>query len=135
MNSSKSFVVAAIVLSGFMSSARAADIVVIGHPSAAALTKDQVSDVFLGKNPSLTVVDMSESLPIRADFYKQATGRDAAQVKAAWSRLVFSGKAQPPKEVADAAAMKKAIAADPKAIGYVEKSAVDGTVKVVSTLN
>jgi hypothetical protein len=48
---------------------------------------------------------------------------------------VFSGKVQPPKEAADAAAVKKAVAADPKAVGYIEKSAVDGTVKVVSTLN
>ena len=27
-------------------------------PSAAALTKDQVADTFLGKNPSLSVVDL-----------------------------------------------------------------------------
>lgn len=135
MKSSKSFVAAAIALAGFVGSACAADVVVIGHPSAAAMTKDQVSEAFLGKNPSVSVVDLPESSPIRGDFYKQATGRDAAQVKAAWSRLVFSGKAQPPKEVADAAAVKKAVAADPKAVGYIEKSAVDGTVKVVSTLN
>jgi ABC-type phosphate transport system substrate-binding protein len=135
MKHNTSIVVAALVLAGFVGSASAADVVVIGHPAAAALTKDQVADTFLGKNPSLSVVDLPESSPIRADFYKQATGRDAAQVKAAWSRLVFSGKAQPPKEAADAAAVKKAVAADPKAVGYIEKSAVDGTVKVVSTLN
>jgi hypothetical protein len=134
MNSSKSFVVAA-ALATLLGNALAADIVVIGHPSAAALTKDQVSDVFLGKNLSLSPVDLPESSPLRADFYKQATGRDAAQVKAAWSRLVFSGKAQPPKEAADAAAVKKAVAADPKAVGYIDKAAVDGTVKVISTLN
>lgn len=125
----------AAVLAALAGSATAADIVVIGHPSAAALTKDQVADVFLGKNQSLSPVDLPEASPIRADFYKAATGRDAAQVKAAWSRLVFSGKAQPPKEAADAAAVKKAVAADPKAVGYIDKAAVDGTVKVVSTLN
>ena len=58
-----------------------------------------------------------------------------AQVKAVWSRLVFSGKAQPPKEHADAAAVKKAVAADPKAIGYIDKAALDGTVKAALTLN
>ncbi len=134
MKSSISTLVA-VALASLATVASAADLVVIGHPSAAPLSKDQVADVFLGKNPSLSPVDLPESSPIRADFYKQATGRDAAQVKAAWSRLVFSGKAQPPKEVADAAAVKKAVAADPKAVGYIEKSAVDGTVKVVSTLN
>ena len=36
-----------------------------------------------------------------------------------------------PKEVADSAAVKAAVAANPKAIGYIDKSAVDATVKVV----
>lgn len=112
----------------------AADIVVIGNPSAAALSKDQVADIFLGKSQSSVPVDQLESAPIRGEFYKKATGRDQAQIKALWSRLVFSGKAQPPKEVADSAAVKKAVAADPKAIGYIEKSAVDASVKVLTAI-
>lgn len=134
MTKNRKLIVAA-ALFAVVGQAWAADLVVIGHPSAAALTKDQVADVFLGKNQAFSPIDLPESSAVRADFYKQATGRDAAQVKAAWSRLVFSGKAQPPKEVADAAAVKKAVAADPKALGYIEKTAVDGSVKVVSTLN
>ena len=35
--------------------------------------------------------------------------------------------------VADSAAVKKAVAADPKAIGYIEKSAADASVKVIFT--
>ncbi|TAL25876.1 MAG: hypothetical protein EPO01_02960, partial [Aquabacterium sp.] len=83
----------------------------------------------------LKPLDLPESSPVREQFYKKATERDLAQVKATWSRIVFSGKGQPPKEVADAAAVKKAVAADPKAIGYIEKGAVDGTVKAVLTLD
>jgi ABC-type phosphate transport system substrate-binding protein len=114
--------------------AHAADLVVVGNPSAAPMTKDQVADVFLGKSQSSVPVDQVESSPLRAEFYKKATGRDAAQIKALWSRLVFSGKAQPPKELADSAAVKKAVAADPKAVGYIEKGAVDGSVKVLATV-
>ncbi|MBC7957302.1 MAG: hypothetical protein H7Y33_15695 [Cytophagales bacterium] len=134
MTNSKQIFVAAM-LATLVGGACAGDIVVIGHPTAAAMTKDQVSDVFLGKNLSFTSVDQVESAAIRADFYKSATGRDAAQVKAGWSRLVFSGKAQPPRELADAAAVKKAVAADPKTLGYIDKSAVDGSVKVVLSLD
>jgi ABC-type phosphate transport system substrate-binding protein len=36
-----------------------------------------------------------------------------------------------PKEAGDSAAVKKAVASDPKAIGYIEKSAVDASVKVI----
>ena len=109
-------------------------IVVIGNPAAAALDKDQVSDLFLGKNQSLTPIDQAEGGAIYADFYKKATGRDVAQVKATWSRLVFTGKGQAPKQLPDSAAVKKAVAADPKAVGYIEKSAVDASVKALLTL-
>lgn len=121
-----------LVFLALTGAAHAADIVVIGNPSAAAMTKDQVADVFLGKSQNSVPVDQVESAPIRAEFYKKATGRDQAQIKALWSRLVFSGKAQPPKELPDSTAVKKAVIADPKAIGYIEKSAVDASVKVLT---
>ena len=114
--------------------AAAADLVVVGNPAAAALTKEQVADVYLGKSQVATPLDLPEAWPLRAEFYKKATGRDLAQVKSTWSRVVFTGKGQPPKELPDAAAMKKAVAADPKAIGYLEKSAVDGSVKTLLTV-
>lgn len=119
---------ACLSLSG---AAWAADIVVIGHPSAAAMTRDQVSDLFLGKSTSSTPFDQGDGSPLYAEFYKKATGRDVAQVKSTWSRIVFTGKGQAPKQLPDSAAVKKAVAADPKAVGYIEKSALDGTVKVV----
>jgi hypothetical protein len=48
---------------------------------------------------------------------------------------MFTGHGQPPKVLADAAAVKKAVAADPKSVGYIDKADVDSTVKVVFTLN
>lgn len=117
------------------SAAGAADLVVIAHPSASALTKEQVADLFLGKSQALTPLDLSDSSPLYAEFYRKATGREVAQVKSTWSRVVFTGKGQAPKQLADAAAVKKAVAADPKAVGYIEKSAVDASVKVVLALD
>ncbi|RZL36160.1 MAG: hypothetical protein EOP35_11590 [Rubrivivax sp.] len=114
---------------------QAADLVVIANPAVGPLTKEQVGDLFLGKSQAFTPVDQAETSATYADFYKKASGRDVAQVKATWSRIVFSGKGQAPKQVADSAAMKKAVAADPKAVGYIEKSAVDASVKVVLTLD
>jgi hypothetical protein len=114
--------------------APAADIVVIVNPAATAPSKADVADIYLGKNQSFTPVDLADSSPIYAEFYQKATGRDPSQIKAVWSRLVFTGKTQAPKSLPDAAAVKKAVAADPKVIGYIEKSAVDGTVKVATPI-
>jgi ABC-type phosphate transport system substrate-binding protein len=115
--------------------ARADEIVVVMGAGATPLTKDQVASVYLGRNNNLNPVDLPESNPLRAAFYKKATDRDPPQIKAVWSRLTFTGQGQPPKEMPDAVAVKKVVAADPKAIGYIEKADVDASVKVVLTLN
>ena len=114
-----------------------AEIVVVVNPKAAeaSMTKDQVAQFFLGKSTAMTPVDQPENTPARTDFYKKVTDKDAAQVKSLWSKLVFTGKDTMPKEVGDSAAVKKAVAADPKAIGYIDKSAVDASVKVIYTVS
>jgi len=110
-----------------------AEVVVVVNPKAAeaSMTKDQIAQFFLGKSSAMTPIDQPEDAPIRAEFYKKVTDKEAAQAKALWSKLVFTGKATMPKEVANSAAVKAAVAANPKAIGYMEKSAVDASVKVV----
>jgi len=115
--------------------AQAGDLVVIMAPGAAALSKDQVANVYIGRNKDLKPYDLPESASERTEFYRKATDRDLSQVKALWTRLTFTGEGTPPKELADDAAVKKAVAADPKAIGYVSKASVDSTVKVVLELN
>jgi hypothetical protein len=112
-----------------------ADVVVIANLKAANPTRSEIADVYLGKTHRLTAIDQPESAAIRADFYKKATGLGFAQVKAIWARLVFSGRGSPPKELPDAAAVKLAVATDPTAIGYIDRSALDGTVKVVLQLD
>jgi len=120
-----------------------AQLAVIVNPKnpAASMTADQVAGIFLGKSSTLpsgataAPADLPESAAVREQFYSKVTGKQSAQVKAAWSRLVFSGKGTPPKELASAAEVKKFVAGNPDAIGYVEKSAVDGSVKVVLSVD
>ncbi|MFL6711160.1 MAG: hypothetical protein ACJ8HI_23415 [Massilia sp.] len=108
-------------------------VAVVGAKSpAASMSNEQVAQFFLGKSTTMTPIDQPEGA-LRNEFYKKVADKDASQAKALWSKLVFTGKATPPKEVATSADVKKAVAADPKAIGYIEKSAVDATVKVVLT--
>jgi ABC-type phosphate transport system substrate-binding protein len=114
---------------------RAEDIVVIVNPAAKAISKDQIADLYLGRSGGLTPIDQTAGSAIYVQFYKQATGRDAAQVKAIWSRILFTGRGLPPKQLPDSAAVKQAVAANPNAVGYIEKSAVDASVKVVLPLD
>ena len=116
-----------------------AQVAVVVNPKSplATMTADQVSGIFLGKSNTLPSggtampTDLPDSAPAHELFYTKVTGKSSAQVKAAWSRLVFSGKATPPKELASSADVKKFVASNPDAIGYIEKAAVDSSVKVV----
>ncbi len=127
---------AAIALASVAAFAQVA-VVVSPKSPVASMTADQVSGIFLGKSNTLPTggtaapTDLPDSAATRELFYTKVTGKSTAQVKAAWSRLVFSGKATPPKELGSAAEVKKFVAANPDAIGYIEKSAVDSSVKVV----
>jgi ABC-type phosphate transport system substrate-binding protein len=128
-----SMLLAAIAAAALPASAETVVIVNKANP-ATRMFSEQASQFFLGKSAMFTPVDQPESSPIRADFYHKVADKDPAQVKAIWSKLVFTGKATPPKEYASNAEVKKAVAADPKAIGYIDKSAVDDSVKVILTL-
>jgi hypothetical protein len=111
-----------------------AQVAVVMAPGAASISKEQVANLYLGRSAELRLFDLPEGHATRDLFYKKAAERDPAQVKAVWSRIVFSGRGMPPREMADAAAVKKAVAADPKAVGYIDKAAVDASVKVVLLL-
>jgi ABC-type phosphate transport system substrate-binding protein len=124
-----------------LSAAASAQVVVVVNPKsgAANLTAEQVASLFLGKASSLPgglsqPVDLPESNPARDQFYNKVAGKNSAQVKAIWARLAFSGKGTPPKELPASAEVKKHVAASAEAIGYIEKSALDASVKAVLTL-
>lgn len=110
-----------------------ADVVVVAGAKspAATLTKEQASDIFMGKATNLTPLDQPEASPLRDEFYTKVTGKSAAQAKSYWSKLSFTGKGTPPKEGQNSGDIKKQVAENPALVGYIEKSAVDATVKVL----
>jgi ABC-type phosphate transport system substrate-binding protein len=121
------------------SGAAPADVVAVmsSHSLVTALSKAQVADIFLGKvnrfpngTPAIAV-DQSEGAPARDEFYATFAGKSPAQIKSYWAKIIFTGRGQPPKTLATAGEIKKLLAADPQAIGYIERGAVDGSVKVL----
>ncbi|MES2257025.1 MAG: hypothetical protein V4724_00830 [Pseudomonadota bacterium] len=114
---------------------QAETVVIVSQKNPATrMFSEQAAQFFLGKSTMFTPIDQAEGSPIRAEFYHKVAEKDPAQVKAIWSKLVFTGKATPPKEYRTSAEVRKAVAEDPKAIGYIDKSAVDDTVKVILAL-
>lgn len=118
-----------------------AEVVVIVHPSnAAVVSGDDISRIFLGKKSSFpngsdaTPYYLAAGDPIREAFEEKALGKTSSQLKAYWSKLIFTGKGTPPPETANSDAAVAKVAADPSAIAYVDSGAVTGAVKVALTL-
>ena len=127
--------IAALLVTALFASATQSQIALVMSPGATPLTKAQIVNLYLGRAKDLKLLDLPEDSPAREVFYRKAVERDQAQMKAIWSRIVFTGKGQPPTEVPDSSAVKKAVAAQPNVVGYIDKSAVDASVKVVLFLD
>jgi ABC-type phosphate transport system substrate-binding protein len=101
------------------------------------LTRNQVVDIFLGRlhhfpnDGTVTPVDQAEGSPSRDEFYLKYSGQSPAQIKAYWSKLIFTGRGRPPPEAVNGTEVKKFIARHPNAIGYIQANLVDDSVKVV----
>ena len=52
-----------------------------------------------------------------------------------WRRALYSGTGIPPQKLADDAAMKKEITANPRSIGYISADSFDDTVKWVRIIS
>ena len=111
--------------------------VVSAKSAVTTLTNVELTDIFLGKVNSFpnggqaVPIDQPEGSRVRDEFYAKFAGKSAAQIKAFWAKIIFTGRGQPPKEVADSLEMKRRLSENPSAIGYIEENMVDDSVKVV----
>jgi ABC-type phosphate transport system substrate-binding protein len=128
----------ALALTLVVNSATADVVAVVSSTSTiTSLSNAQVTDIFLGKvsrfpNGTLAVpIDQVEGSKARDEFYATFASKSPAQVKSLWAKIIFTGRGQPPKAVLSSIEVKKLLAANPQAISYIERSAVDSTVKVL----
>jgi ABC-type phosphate transport system substrate-binding protein len=129
----------ALLLGALAGTSDAADLVVIvsARNPVAALRADQVAAIFLGQ--SVRFPDGTEAVPydqrlgaaMRDEFYARVTSKTPALLKAHWSKMVFTGRGQPPAELTDSVAVRRKVADDPEAIGYIDRSALDASVHAV----
>ena len=111
--------------------------VVSAQSSVMVLSQSEIVDIFFGNTRVLPngdkamPIDQAEGSSIRDEFYAKFAGKSAAQMKAHWSRIIFTGRGHPPKEVALDGEAKKSIVDNPNAIGYLDNRMVDSSVRVL----
>jgi ABC-type phosphate transport system substrate-binding protein len=125
-------------LLGAAAPARAELVVIVSARSAVTtLRADQVADIFLGQignfpdGAEAIALDQSVGSPLRDSFYSKVASKTPALVKAYWTKMIFTGRGQPPRELPNSAAVRKQVADNPNLIGYIDRSALDASVKAV----
>lgn len=130
---------ATLMLASGLSFAKAEVVLVVSAKSpVSSLSPNQVTDIFLGKTDELPngapimPVDQSESSKEKEEFYKRYTNRTLSQIRAYWSKQIFTGKGEPPREINDSEQLKKFLAEHPNSIGYIERDKVNSGLKIVT---
>ena len=129
-------VVMALAL-GCAAIAQAETVLVVNPANKASVSLEDAERLFLGKvktfptGAAATPLNQTEASPAREAFDAAVLKKNASQLKAYWSKLIFTGKGNPPAEM-DAGAVKSKVASDPSAIGYIDAAEVDGSVREVA---
>ncbi|RUO66277.1 hypothetical protein SAMN06297229_0226 [Pseudidiomarina planktonica] len=115
---------------------------VIVHPSNSfSLTADDVTRLFTGRSKTFpdgrtaVPVNLTEDVAVRAVFDEKVLGRSSSQIKAHWSKLLFTGKGTPPKEVDSDQEVIDLVKSNPNIIGYISSENATGDVKVVLSVD
>jgi ABC-type phosphate transport system substrate-binding protein len=132
-------VLLAVLVLSLCGAAGAADLVVVvsARSQVPPLDGGQVAAIFLGQSPRFpdgaqaVALDQPLGSPLRDTFYARVAAKTPALLKAHWSKMVFTGRGQPPREAPDSATVKQLVSANPSLIGYIERSALDASVRAV----
>lgn len=122
----------------FFSSISFADVaVIVNKDNAASFSDSDISRFFLGKLKTFSSGDKAVAINLklgnstRNEFESKVLGKNASQIKAYWSKRVFSGKGKPPPELVSDKDIITMVASDTNVIAYVDVASVDDSVKVI----
>lgn len=137
MNVIKKICVASLVLFSVSSIAEVS--VIVNPANAEVLDAKKIKRIYLGKikafanGSKVNVLTLKDDAPETEAFRQSALKKSNSQFKSYWSKLAFTGKGTPPKEMSSSADMINAVKSDASSIGFVDSSAVTGDVKVIAT--
>lgn len=120
-------------------------IIVSADNRVSEITAEEVASIFLGKTRRLPdgtkviPIDQFEGEKPRDEFYSKVVQKSPSQLNSYWSRLIFTGKGQPPFAVTGDSEVLEFIASNPNMIGYVdlntlERGAAASGIKVLLTV-
>jgi len=132
------FILCLIISFSFIHSSWAG-VVIINPKNKNPLDHISISKMFLGKTKTFAngskcfPVDLKGKNPLAIAFRNALLKKSHSQLKAYWSKRIFTGKGKPPLQLISSEEVKQYVAQNIGAIGYIDESEVDQSVKVIST--
>lgn len=131
------WVVAVLLITSSLSAAAEVVPVVSSQNPLTAISRNEITNIFFGKTnrfpngQAAIPIDQPDSSSTHEGFYRSIANRRPADIKAYWSKMIFTGRGQPPRVAPDDEAVKDILARKPQAIGYIDRKSVDSRVKVL----
>ena len=127
-----------LLMLGALSSANAQLVVIANKDmNTDELTRKKVIDIYMGRYSLLSSGEVAIPLDHRADsnarsvFYTKLVGKDVSEINAYWARLLFSGRARPPRVVKTEKEVVETVIKSSSVIGYIDSSELTDQVKVI----
>lgn len=137
----RSLLGAILVLAGTLAPSQPPALVLIVNPSRSdSLTIADASAIYLKKRrfwpdgEAIVPLNLPAESAAREQFSQLVLGRGSDQLSGYWNQQYFQG-VFPPVTLSSGVAVKRYVASDGNAIGYIEAREVDGTVRVILRLD
>ncbi len=125
----------------FLMSVARADIVVIvaGNAPVTNTSPTSIRDIFLDRvhtfDNDVAVIPVNNRSLMKY-FYLRVADRNQNEMESYWSKLLFTGRGEPPTALEDDSLVIKIIENNPNMIGYVNSTSIkdDTKVKVLETI-
>ena len=122
-----------LVALSFGQAARAQGVVLVSARAGGIpeLDRETAAQLYLGRRTSMPdgrsarLLDLPAG-PERDLFYERLTAKNPSQIRAYWSRMVFTGRAHPPHEANDQEDALRRVLTDPSALAYLPAASVVG---------
>ena len=126
---------AALALALFATGVQAGAVIVSKTSPLVPMGTDDARRVFLGLqrnvgDQTVTVV-FQRNGAAREDFNNKVLGKNGSELTAYMAARIFAGRAVPPTEVGGDDDVKRILNGNPGAIGYINDSSVDDSVRVL----
>ena len=112
-------------------------VAVITHPERRAeLSADDIAQIYLRRKrfwddgTPIVPLNLPSAVPLRTRFSRRVLQQTEPRLADYWNRLYYDG-ILPPATLASTEAVRRYVAADKNAIGYIPAAEVDGSVRVI----